>query len=138
MSGGAIGFGPPAAVGAAAACPGRVVINLEGDGSAMYSFQALWTQARQNLHVITVIANNEGYSILELENSIQRLKRGTVLAQLTQISDPPIDWVSVAQGMGVYAVRVNTNEELIEIIRQRTECASKKSKTEATTASTPK
>jgi acetolactate synthase-1/2/3 large subunit len=82
----------------------------------MYSLQALWTQARQKLHVITIIANNEGYSILQLENSIQRLKRGAVLDELTQMSGPPVDWVSLAQGMGVHAVRVNTNEELVQAL----------------------
>ena len=65
--GGAIGTGLPLAVGAAIACPERKVVCLEGDGSAMYTLQALWTMARENLDVTVIIFNNRKYSILELE-----------------------------------------------------------------------
>src|SRR5687767_133807 len=65
--GGAIGLGPPCATGAAIACPDRAVINLQADGSAMYTLQALWTQAREHLNVKTIICNNRGYRILGIE-----------------------------------------------------------------------
>jgi acetolactate synthase-1/2/3 large subunit len=73
LTGGAIGCGPPLAVGAAVACPDRVIINLQADGSAMYSLQALWTQAREGLHVVTVVAANRAYAILKLEMVKQRI-----------------------------------------------------------------
>ncbi|MGF7473523.1 thiamine pyrophosphate-dependent enzyme, partial [Salmonella enterica subsp. enterica serovar Minnesota] len=56
--GGANGLGPPCATGAAIACPDRAVVNLQADGSAMYTLQALWTQAREQLDVTTIICSN--------------------------------------------------------------------------------
>src|SRR5690606_6531473 len=67
LTGGAIGQGLPNAVGAAIACPDRPVIALIGDGSAMYTFQALWTMARENLHVVSIVFNNASYSVLNVE-----------------------------------------------------------------------
>ena len=67
MTGGAIGCGLPLATGAAIACPDRPVISLEADGSAMYTLQALWTQAREGLDVTTVILSNRSYAILQGE-----------------------------------------------------------------------
>src|SRR5262249_32646922 len=69
LTGGAIGQGMPVATGAAVACPDRKVLSLEADGSAMYTLQSLWTQARENLNVTTVIFNNRSYAILNLELS---------------------------------------------------------------------
>ena len=66
-TGGAIGGGIPLAVGAAIACPDRKVINLQADGSAMYTVQGLWTQARENLDVTTIIFSNRTYAILHAE-----------------------------------------------------------------------
>jgi acetolactate synthase-1/2/3 large subunit len=71
--GGSIGYGPPVAVGAAIACPDRKVIALEGDGSAMYTLQALWTQAREGLNVVTVIFAIRSYRILRGEKTNMRL-----------------------------------------------------------------
>ena len=71
ITGGAIGFGMPASVGAAVACPDRPVINIQADGSAMYTVQALWTQARESLNITTLICNNNRYDILQTE-----LRRG--------------------------------------------------------------
>src|SRR6185436_5479056 len=68
-TGGAIGCGPPLATGAAVGAPGRRVVALQADGSAMYTLQALWTQARENLDVTTVLYNNRSYAILNLELS---------------------------------------------------------------------
>ena len=67
LTGGAIGYGLPAAVGAAVAAPGPPVLSLQADGSAMYTISALWTQARENLDVTTVIFNNGAYDILRIE-----------------------------------------------------------------------
>lgn len=67
LTGGAIGMGPACAVGAAIACPDRTVVNLQGDGGAMYTPQALWTQARESLHVVTLVCANHSYRILQLE-----------------------------------------------------------------------
>jgi len=68
-TGGSIGSGPPLALGAALAVPGRHVINLQADGSAMYTLQALWSQAREGVRVLTVICANSSYSILKVRRS---------------------------------------------------------------------
>lgn len=73
LTGGAIGAGIPMAVGAAVACPARVVINLQADGSGMYSLQGLWTQAREGLKVITVVCSNRTYAILKVEMARERI-----------------------------------------------------------------
>ena len=67
LTGGAIGQGLPAAVGAAVACPDRPVIALEADGSSMYTIQSLWTMAREQLDITVVIFNNRSYGILDVE-----------------------------------------------------------------------
>jgi len=106
--GGAIGQGLPVATGAAFAAPGRKVICLEGDGSGMYTVQALWTQARHRLDVTTVIYANGRYRILALE--LERLgnpRPGPVPGSLVDISQPSLDWVALARGLGVAAERVS-------------------------------
>lgn len=111
--GGAIGLGPPCATGAAVACPDRPVINLQADGSAMYTLQALWTQAREGLNVTTLICNNRSYRILGVE-----LKRagvsefGPQARNLIGLVNPALDWVSLASGLGVPAARVETTEQM--------------------------
>ena len=67
LTGGAIGCGPPLALGAAVACPGRRVINLQADGSCMYSLQALWSQAREKLDVVSIICANSSYAVLKVD-----------------------------------------------------------------------
>ena len=67
VTGGAIGIGLPLATGAAVACPERKVVCLQADGSATYTVQALWTQAREDLDVTTIILNNRSYAILKRE-----------------------------------------------------------------------
>jgi acetolactate synthase-1/2/3 large subunit len=111
--GGAIGLGPPCATGAAVACPDRAVINLQADGSAMYTLQALWTQAREQLNVTTIICNNRSYRILGIEMAragVQKL--GPQAERLIGLTHPTLDWVSLAKGMGVPASRVETAEDL--------------------------
>jgi acetolactate synthase I/II/III large subunit len=111
--GGAIGLGPPCATGAAIACPDRTVITLQADGSAMYTLQALWTQAREGLNVKTIICNNLGYRILGIELMRAGAKEvGKQAQSLMGLTQPAIDWVSLAKGMGVPGVRVETVEDL--------------------------
>jgi acetolactate synthase-1/2/3 large subunit len=114
LTGGSIGWGLPAAVGAAIACPERKVVCLEGDGSAMYTIQALWTMAREALDVVVVIFNNRKYSILELEFSRTGARGGTPgpkAASTLQIGGPDLDFVALARGMGVPAERATSAEE---------------------------
>lgn len=114
QTGGSIGWGLPAAVGAAVACPERKVVCLEGDGSAMYTIQALWTMARENLDVTVVIFNNRKYSILELEFARTGARGGVPgpnAASTLAIGNPDMDFVAMAQGMGVEASRATTAEE---------------------------
>ncbi|PKW17717.1 acetolactate synthase large subunit [Saccharopolyspora spinosa] len=118
-TGGAIGMGIPAATGAAIACPDRAVINFQADGSAAYTVQALWTQARESLDVATVICANSRYRILEAE--LQRAgadELGTVAASLTSLADPAVDWTAVARGFGVPGSRATTGEELLDALRR--------------------
>ena len=118
LTGGAIGMGIPLATGAAVACPGRQVINLQADGSGMYTLQALWTQAREKLNVVTVIWANRTYKILrgELVN-VGAGEPGKIASAMLDIDDPAIDWVSLAKGMGVEGARATTMEEFSSAMR---------------------
>jgi acetolactate synthase-1/2/3 large subunit len=121
LTGGAIGYGLPAATGAAVAAPDRPVVCLQADGSAMYTISALWTQAREGLEVTTVIYNNSAYAILRME--LQRVGAesadtpGPKAAELLDLSNPKLDFVALATGMGVPAVRASTAEEFTEALR---------------------
>ena len=113
ITGGAIGFGSPAGVGAALACPDRKVVVLEADGGGMYTLQALWTEAREALDVTTIIASNRSYRILQIELERAGIAEpGPTASALTDLSHPPIDWVSLARGLGVPGRRVERAEEL--------------------------
>ena len=112
LTGGAIGQGLPVAVGAATASPDRPVLALVGDGSAMYTIQALWTIAHEGLDVTTVILNNRSYGILNIE--LERVgadKIGPKAKAQLDLSEPAIDFVAMAKGMGVPAQRVATAED---------------------------
>jgi acetolactate synthase-1/2/3 large subunit len=112
LTGGAIGQGLPAATGAAVACPDRKVVCLEADGSAMYTFQSLWTQAREGLDVTTVIFNNRSYAILNLElHRVGAESPGPKALDMLDLTRPDLDFVSLARGMGVEAARAETAEE---------------------------
>jgi acetolactate synthase I/II/III large subunit len=113
LTGGAIGQGLPVAVGAAIAAPDRPVVGLQADGSAMYTIQALWTQARENLDVTTVLLNNRAYAVLrsELEN-VGAHTSGSRAGRLLDLSEPDLDFVRISEGMGVPATRATTAEEL--------------------------
>jgi acetolactate synthase I/II/III large subunit len=117
--GGAIGLGLPCATGAAVACPDRPVITFQADGSAMYTLQALWTQARERLNVKTIICNNRSYRILGIELMRAGVKEFGMQAQaLIGLNNPMIDWVHMANGMGVPAVRVESAEDLVKEIER--------------------
>jgi acetolactate synthase-1/2/3 large subunit len=112
LTGGAIGAGLPLAVGAAVACPDRKVVSLNGDGAAMYTVQALWTIARENLAVCAVVFANNTYRILNIEMTRTGAgQAGPQAARLLDLGDPAIDWVSLAKGLGVPAVRCETAED---------------------------
>jgi acetolactate synthase-1/2/3 large subunit len=118
LTGGAIGFGLPSATGAAVACPGRPVVCLQADGSAMYTITALWTQARESLDVTTIIYNNRTYAILAVElDRVEAGAAGPVASGLLDLSRPDLDFVSLARGMGVPAARVTTAEEVVAQLR---------------------
>ncbi len=109
VTGGSIGQGLPVAVGAAMACPGRKVVALEADGSAMYSLQALWTMARENLDVVVVIFNNRRYRILDVEMArTAAAKVGPRADQMMDIGRPAIDWVALSKSLGVEGARADT------------------------------
>jgi acetolactate synthase-1/2/3 large subunit len=112
LTGGAIGQGMPVATGASVACPDRPVLSLEADGSAMYTLQALWTQAREGLDVTTVVCDNGSYAILELELSrVGAGDPGPRARGMLEIGRPALDFVALARGMGVPATRATTAEE---------------------------
>jgi acetolactate synthase-1/2/3 large subunit len=111
-TGGAIGQGIPVAAGAAVAAPGRKVVSLQADGSAMYTPQALWTQARERLDVVTVIFANRQYAILQAELArVGAAPAGARALSMLDISNPTIDWVKIAEGLGVEASRATSAEE---------------------------
>src|SRR4051812_3133206 len=119
LTGGAIGQGLPAATGAAVACPDRKVVCLEADGSAMYTLQALWTQAREGLDVTTVIFNNRSYAILNLELSrVGAESPGPKALDMLDLSRPDLDFAEVAKGMGVPAARATTADELVTALER--------------------
>jgi len=118
-TGGAIGFGLPNAVGAAIACPDRQVVVLTGDGSAMYTLQALWTMAREQLKVITIVFANRGYQILrgELANvGVTEVGRNAV--RMLDVTGPQLDWVKLSEGHGVPAHRVTDVDGFVAALRE--------------------
>ena len=112
LTGGSIGYGLPAATGAALACPDRPILCLEADGSAMYTISALWTQARENLDITTIIYHNSAYAILRMElQRVGAVESGDRARALLDLSGPTLDFVALATGMGVPASRATTAEE---------------------------
>jgi len=115
LTGGAIGQGLPAATGAAVGAPGRRVLCLEADGSAMYTFQALWTQARESLDVTTLVLANRSYAILNLELSrVGVADAGPRAKSMLDLGRPELDFVALATGLGVPASRATTADELVD------------------------
>jgi acetolactate synthase-1/2/3 large subunit len=119
LTGGAIGWGLPAATGAAVGAPGRPVFLMEADGSAMYTIQALWTQAREQLDVTTVIIANRSYAILEFEFSrVGAEGDGAAAHALMDLSRPVLDFVGLAESQGVPGRRVEDVASLAEAVRE--------------------
>jgi len=118
LTGGSIGQGLPVGVGAAIACPDRKVICLQADGSAMYTLQALWTMARENLDVTTVILNNSSYAILNIELARVGVSNpGPKALSMLDLSNPTINWVALSEGQGVPAVRADTTEDFRKALK---------------------
>ena len=118
LTGGAIGDGIPLATGAAVGAPGRRVVNLQADGSAMYSLQGLWTQARERLDVTTVILSNRKYAILLGEYAGVGANPGRTAMDMMDLGNPDLDWPKLAGGMGVDAARVDTMEAFADVFQQ--------------------
>ena len=113
LTGGAIGQGPSAATGAAIACPNRKVINFQSDGCGAYSVQAFWTQARENLDVVTIIGSNRSYQILELELLRMGVSQtGPMARSMLRLDNPILDWAKIGEGFGVPGVVVHSAEAL--------------------------
>ena len=112
-NGGAIGLGLPASLGAAIACPDRKVLTLEGDGSGLYTVQALWSQVREGVDVVNLVFANDAYRILQVE--LQRAgveEFGPQSLNLTEFGAPRVEWLDLARGFGMPATQVRTGEEL--------------------------
>jgi acetolactate synthase-1/2/3 large subunit len=119
LTGGAIGQGLPLATGAAIASPGRSVVALEADGSAMYTISALWTHAREGLDITTIIFSNRAYAILGMElDRVGATATGEAARSLLRLSGPSLDFVALAGGMGVPAARAGTAAEFARQFRR--------------------
>jgi acetolactate synthase-1/2/3 large subunit len=116
ITGGSIGIGIPLAAGAAVACPDRKVIGLQADGSGMYTVQGLWTQARENLDVVTIVYANRAYAILQGEmRNVGVNDFGRNARRMLNLDEPALAWIAVARGMGVEAGRAATVEEFVRL-----------------------
>ena len=119
LTGGAIGQGIPAAIGAAVACPDRPVLALIGDGTAMYTIQGLWTMVNEDLDVTVIIFNNRSYAILNVElERVGAEGAGTKAKSQLDLSEPPINFVALAQSMGMTATTVSTAEGFNKALRR--------------------
>jgi len=116
-TGGAIGHGFPCATGAAVACPDRKIVCLQADGAGMFTLQALWTQARENLDVVNVVFANRVYKILYGELRTGGATPGRASDTFFDLGRPDLDWVGLAKGMGVEAVSVETLEGFADTFR---------------------
>ncbi|MGH1479691.1 MAG: acetolactate synthase large subunit [Geminicoccales bacterium] len=115
--GGAIGTGLPLAVGAAIACPDRKVVSVQADGSAMYTIQALWTQAREQLDVTTIILSNRAYAILQGEMAkVGVSEPGQTGKNMMSLDNPPLDWVALAKGMGIEAAATDDADTFTKLL----------------------
>lgn len=115
LTGGAIGDGLPLATGAAVAAPGRRVVALQADGSGMYTLQSLWTMAREKLDVTVVILANRKYAILLGELAGVGANPGKTALDMLDIGNPDLNWVQLANGMGVEAARAEDMERFAEL-----------------------
>jgi benzoylformate decarboxylase len=117
LRGGGIGWGLPAAIGVKLAIPDRPVVSLIGDGSAMYTCQALWTAAHYRLGVVFVILNNKSYRILKQRVQALRGYAAQVGSYVgMELLDPAIDFVGLARSLGIAAERAKTVHEATDLI----------------------
>lgn len=118
LTGGAIGYALPVAIGAAFASRQRTLV-LESDGSMMYTLQALWTMARENLDVTVVALANRSYAILNMElRRVGARHNGTASARLLSLDDPTLDLAGVARSLGVPSLRVSCAEDLVNALER--------------------
>ncbi|NMM36661.1 MAG: acetolactate synthase large subunit [Glaciimonas sp.] len=118
LTGGAIGLGLPMATGAAIACPDRKVISLQADGSAMYTVQALWTQARESLNCLTIILANRSYATLHGEmKNVGAITLGNNAKRMLDLDMPYLQWTLLAQGMGVPATKVDSIDTFTKALK---------------------
>ena len=117
LGSGGIGFAMAGAVGVQLALPDRPVVAVIGDGSAMYSIQALWTASNAKLPITYVIANNGGYRIIK-----ERLKSFHGVERYTgmEFKDPPIDFVGLARAMGATAMQITDPDDIGPAIAEST------------------
>ena len=117
LGSGGIGFAMAGAVGVQLALPDRPVVAVIGDGSAMYSIQALWTAANAKLPITYVIANNGGYRVIK-----ERLKAFHGVERYTgmEFKDPPIDFVGLARSMGASAMQITDPDDIAPAITEST------------------
>src|ERR1700730_17192819 len=119
ISGGSIGVSTPVATGAAVACPDRKVICMVGDGSAMYTLQSLWTQAREGLNVTTIVFANRIYQILKGEFvGVDAGEPGQRALDMLNIDRPALDWISLAKGMGVPGRAVADVDDFVKALAE--------------------
>jgi acetolactate synthase I/II/III large subunit len=117
--GGSIGFSTPVATGAAVACPDRKVICMVGDGSAMYTLQSLWTQAREGLNVLTIVFANRIYQILRGEfDGVGAGEPGQRAMDMLKLDRPNIDFVALAKGMGVAGRAVDNVDDFVKALAE--------------------
>ncbi len=119
--GGSLGVGIPGAIGAKLANPAKTVIGFTGDGGSMYTIQALWTAARHNIDAKFVVCNNATYKLLQLNIDTYWKEREIPKHDFPlsfDLSHPALQFATIAQGMGVPAVRVETPEQIGPAIRQ--------------------
>src|SRR6185312_981188 len=112
MASGGLGFGLPAAVGTALGRPGIRTVCLVGDGSAMYSIQALWTAAQRRLPLTVVVIKNAGYGAMRSFSQVMQVRNVPGLAL------PNIDFARLAEGMGCEAVRVAKASDLAPVLKR--------------------
>jgi benzoylformate decarboxylase len=109
----------PAAIGVKLALPERPVLALIGDGSALYTAQALWTAAHDRIPVTFVILNNTSYRILK--QRVLALRGHAEQADTfvgMELTDPAVDFVGMAKSFGVHAERAGTLPDAIDLIKQ--------------------
>ena len=117
LTGGAIGLGLPLATGAALGAPNRKVVTLQADGSAMYTVQALWTQAREKLDIVTIIFSNKRYAILHGElKDVGAGLPGANARRMLDLMEPALNWVQLAQAMGVESASAHSSEGFSDLL----------------------